>query len=153
MGALPFARHAEVKIALDELFGEHEDLAGVQLDVADDLKDRFEGGEVAPGAVGLGVDDGEEIVSRERAEDVAHLFERGVEAGVGFRGQGGGRDGELFVAVADIGLAGDAVEHPLAHVAFEVQQQVGHGVFVVAAAVPHLLFGKLGDTFGDLALG
>ena len=65
-----------------------------------------------------------------------------------------GRDGrlqrEFLVARAHVGLFGDAVQNPLAHIAFKMQQQVGDGVLVITAAVPELFFRKLRDAGGDL---
>ncbi len=65
----------------------------------------------------------------------------GVEAGTGFGGGGGGSEGELGVALADVGLAVDAVENPLADVAVEMQEEIEDGVFVVATAVMEEIFG------------
>jgi hypothetical protein len=124
------------------LFGEEDDLAGVVLDVAGDFEDGFEDGGVAPGAGGLGVDGDEEAGGVEGGDDAGGVFERGVEVGAGFGGGGGGVEGELIVAAADVGLAVDAVQDPLAEVSGEVEQEIGDGVFVVAGAVPELGFGE-----------
>jgi len=137
---------------LDKLLCQHHDLAGMQLDMPYYLKDSFQHREVPPGPRRLWVDDSEKLVLRKRPEDVADLFHGGVEGGVGLGGGGGGREGELVVAAADIGLARDAVDHPLAHIAGEMQQKVGDGVLVVAATVPHLVLGELGNALGDLTL-
>jgi len=121
--------------------------------VADDLEDGFEDGSVAPGTGRLGVDDDEQAVGWEGGDDAGGFVEGDIEAGAGFGGVSGGGEGELFVALADVGLVGDAVEDPLAHVAFEVEEKVGDGVFVVAAAMTLLVDGELVETGGDGFLG
>jgi hypothetical protein len=52
----------------------------------------------------------------------------------------------------DVGLVVDAVQDPLADVAFEVQQQVGDGILVIAATVPELFFVEFADASGDSSL-
>ena len=138
---LAFTGHAQIEVAGGELLGEQDDLAGVHFDVADDLEDGFEDGGVTPGAGGLGVDDFEQALGRNGGDDAAGFVERGVEAGAGGGGIGCGRQREFLVALADVGLVVDAVENPLAHVAFEMQEKVGDGVFVIAAALPLLVVG------------
>jgi len=61
-------------------------------------------------------------------------------------------EGELVVALADVGLVVDAVEYPLADVALQMQQQIDDGVFVVAGAVLELSLGELVTATGDFGL-
>jgi hypothetical protein len=150
---LALAGHAEVEVGGGQLLGEQDDLAGVHFYVADDFEDGFEDGGVAPGAGGLRVDDGEQAVGGEGGDDAGGFVERGVEAGGCVGGVGGRGEGELLVALADVGLVGNAVEDPLAHVAFEVQEKVSDGVLVVAVAMPGLVFGELVEAGRDGFLG
>lgn len=131
------------------MLGEQDDLAGVEFDVADDLEDGIEDADVAGEAGGLRVDDGEQAVGRQGGEDADGFVEGGVEAGAGFGGRDGEGEGELGVALADVGLVVDAVENPLAQVAFEMQEEIGDGVLVVAAAMRDLVVGQLVEAAGD----
>lgn len=89
----------------------------------------------------MGVDDGEETAGGDGGDDAGGFVDGAVEAGAGGGGCDGGDEGELFVALADVGLIVDAVEDPLAEVAFEMDQEVGDGVFVVGVAVEDLVVG------------
>ncbi len=131
------------------MFGEEDDLAGVHFDVADDLADGFEDGGVTGDAGGLRVDDDEEAIGRKGGDDAGGFVEGGVEAGAGFGGSDGQGEGEFVVALADVGLVVDAVKDPLTQVAFEMQEKVGDGVLVVAAAVSELVIGELVEAVGD----
>ena len=85
-------------------------------------------------------------------DDLAGFVECGGEAGEGGAGVDGRREGELVVAAADVGLIVDAVEDPLADVAFEMQEEIADGVFVRAAALPDLLLGELAEAGGDVTV-
>jgi len=100
------------------LFGQQDDLAGVHFHVADDFEDGFEDGGVTPGAVGLGVDDDEQPCRIEGSDDAGGLVDGGIETGARFAGGNGDGERKFCVTLADVGLVVDAVEEPLAHVAF-----------------------------------
>ena len=100
----------------------------MHLDVADNFEDGFEDGGVAPGAGRLGIDNDQQAFGGDGRDHPAGFLERAVEAGGCVGRVGGGSEGELFVALADVGLVVDAMQNPLAQVAFEMQQQVGDGV-------------------------
>jgi hypothetical protein len=122
------------------LLREEDDLAGVVFDVAYDLGYSFENGSVTPGAVGLRVDHVQQVFGVEGGDDAGGFLEGVGEVGPRDDGCGGGLESEFVVAATDVRLVGDAVQYPLAHVAFEMQEEVGDGVFMVAAAGPELVF-------------
>lgn len=146
---LPPAGDGEIEVGGGELLGEEDDLAGVVVEVANDFEDGFEDGGVAGEAGGLGVDDGEKAVGGDGGDDVGGVVEGAVEAGEGFGGRDGERGVEFGVALADVGLVVDAVEDPLAEVAFEVNEEIEDGVFVVAGVVTDLFVGELVEAAGD----
>lgn len=151
--ALALPRHAQVEIVPGKLFRQQNDLPGVQLQMTHDLEDRLENGVIEPRAVGLRVDSVEQPFFGDGAEDAARLIERREEAAAGLGQRGGWSDGEFVVALADVRLAVDAVQNPLADVAFEMQQQIGDGVLVISAATPGLLLSKLLQAADDLLPG
>lgn len=148
-GQRSLARDGEVEVACSPLLGEQDDLTGVHLDVPDDPEDGLKDGGVPPCATGLRVDHREETLGRKRGDDADGFMEGEVEALAGFGRRDGEIEGELFVAPTDVRLLTDAVEDPLAKIAFEVQEQVGDGVFVVAATLKDLLVGEPGETACD----
>ena len=119
--ASAFARHGEVEVRAGHLLGEQDDLAGVEREMALDEDDGFKDGRLAPDAAGLRVDDFQHAVVRYGDDDGAALRQGGGEAGADVHDRRGGGEGELSVAGADVGLAGDAVENPLAEIALEVK--------------------------------
>ena len=85
LAASAFARHGEVEIGAGELFCEKDDLAGVMVEVTDDLLDRDQDGRVTPRAVRLRVDDFEQPLGRNIGNHRAGLSERSGEPGACIR--------------------------------------------------------------------
>src|SRR5579875_3381357 len=81
---LSLARDAEVEICAGKLLGEQDDLAGVVLEVADDLVDRHKDRRVPPCARGLRIDGFGEALGGQRGDDLRGLIEGRGEARKGF---------------------------------------------------------------------
>src|SRR5271156_5513428 len=135
---LSLPRQGEVQVGGGELLGQQDDLPLMQLQVSSDEVDRFQNGHWPRLAGRLGMNRFQQALWRERTDHCSALRESRGEAGTDLCARLRKRQLELVIPLPYVGLPINAVQEPLPQIPFQMEQEVGNGVFVVGSTVTYL---------------